>query len=81
VAVSRPNGQGLHRIEQWSLTGGRWARSAILSDADQQNVRPFYVRGAPAGMNWRLLWLRGTYGDFLNFHLRLVGADPGPRLS
>jgi hypothetical protein len=44
-----------------------------MSVAAEQNVRPFLVRG-PADVNWRLLWLRRTYGDFRRFDLRLVGA-------
>jgi BNR repeat-containing family member len=79
VAVSRPPGpQDLHRIETWRTGDGgvTWRHAATISDTQQQNVRPLYVRGAPAGMNWRLMWLRGTYGQFRDFALRLLGGEP-----
>jgi BNR repeat-containing family member len=78
VAVARPAGpQELHRIERWETTdggGGGWALADTVSDADQQNARPCFVRGAPAGMNWRLMWLRGTYTEFTRYQLRVVGT-------
>lgn len=83
VALSRPGSpQGLHRIEGWTTHdhGGTWERYATITDGSSQAVRPFYVRGAPAGMNWRLLWLQGTYNEFSRYYrLMLVGAEPpGP---
>jgi hypothetical protein len=76
VALSRQDGKQLHRIERWTARegGARWEPEEVVSDAAQQNVRPFYVRGAPAGVNWRLMWLRGTYGEYGSFDLSLVGA-------
>jgi hypothetical protein len=77
VALSRQGGpQQLHRIERWTARdgGARWEPEEVVSDAARQNVRPFYVRGAPADVNWRLMWLRGTYGEYGRFDLSLVGA-------
>lgn len=80
VAVSRPaSPDRLHRIERWSTAdaGVTWDQAAVVSDDAAQNVRPYYVRDAPAGMAWRLLWLRGTYGSFVDWSLRLVGETTG----
>jgi hypothetical protein len=78
VALSRqPSSSELHRVERWETSdgGSTWGLADVVSDTGQQNVRPFYVPGAPAGMNWRLMWLRGTYGTFTDYSLRLVGAS------
>jgi BNR repeat-containing family member len=77
VAVSRQaRPDQLHRIERWRTGdgGATWQQQQVVSDADKQNVRPFYVRDAPAHLNWRLMWLRGTYGSYGRFDLSLVGA-------
>jgi BNR repeat-containing family member len=77
VTLSRQGSRDqLHRIERWRTGdgGATWEPQQVLSDAAQQNVRPFYVRGAPAELNWRLMWLRGTYGEYGRFDLGLVGV-------
>lgn len=77
VALSRQAGRDqLHRIERWTARDGgtTWEQAEVVSDAARQNVRPFYVRDAPADLNWRLMWLRGTYGEYGHFDLSLVGA-------
>lgn len=75
VVVSRPAGPGaLHRLERWERLSIGWAPTAVLTTGGQQDVRPFFVRGVPAGAPLRLLWLSGTYGEFTAFGTRLVGA-------
>ena len=77
MALSRPGGpQRLYRIEWWRTRdgGATWRREQAISDADKQNVRPFYIRGAPAEVNWWLMWLRGTYGEYGDFDLSLFGG-------
>lgn len=74
VVVSRQDAANWHRIESWATTdnGATWSRSEVVSDAAEQNVRPFFVRGAPATLEGRLLWLRGSYGTFVDFGTDLV---------
>jgi len=69
VVVSRaPDPAGWQQLERWVQDGaGGWSREQVLTDAGQQNVRPFFVRGAPADVPNRLMWVRGTYGTFVDF--------------
>jgi BNR repeat-containing family member len=79
VAVSRPADPArLHQVALWATGDGgvSWEQAAVVSDDAVQNVRPFYVRNAPAGLPWRLLWLRGTYAHFTGWQTDLVAATP-----
>lgn len=69
VVVSRPAGPGQwHRLERWAQDeSGVWAQESVLTDGDAQNVRPFFARGAAADVPNRLMWVRGTYGTFVDF--------------
>lgn len=55
------------RLESWTDTGPGWSQDAVLTDGETQNVRPFFVRGAPATLPNRLMWVRGTYGTFVDY--------------
>lgn len=81
VAVSRtlaPHGPHVVQLFDRDREPGQpaWGPWGIpVTTGTRQAVRPFFVRDAPADMPWRLMWMDGTYGDYLNFSTSLVGLS------
>jgi BNR repeat-containing family member len=62
-----------HEIERFTTSdnGKSWKRKAITSNSDTGNVRPFVPLGLPKGSH-ELLWMRGFYKRFQEFHTSIV---------
>ena len=78
VYVSRPI-RGVFEIEKWTAgdRGLTWTSTALTRDSVDANVRPVVPRGY-AGDADHLLWMRGRYIHYTNYHteLRMLGGPP-----
>jgi hypothetical protein len=64
---------GSFEIERWTTRdgGSTWHYTTIVRSNGVDNVRPIVTRGAPGGP-MSLLWLRGTYGSYTNYHTSIA---------
>lgn len=74
ICTGRPNANGHYQIYRGVTNdfGKTWRFVAVTSNSKVDNIRPIVPRWNK--QNTALLWLRGTYYDYTNYDLEVVGT-------